>query len=712
MAEQLPDGQRPNLPAVRDAGDVEPDEVIDGVIVEDEAAAPVPVHRQVVQVVTVVARHEHTRRVARNGAYVGFGAMVVFRRLWLSRSTALYEQEIRQARADGDHERAIKWAELLAAFRRDRHQRRTDMIELPIKIAKALPGIAAAVLGLLIVLGVLLAVATGRISEVVEPVRLVAEITGWVALAFSVAWGPFILGAPWIAVLALWWLGRNHARAMTGGWLAPQAADDEDGGIVVTADTIVVALQNLGKIPELKKAFKDGWRPAFHTMPVRDGRGYFSVFSLPLGVTAEMVADQNAVFSRNLHRAKVEVWPSDAERGKVGPPGSVALWVADRGVLDKGAPEYPLMHDGAADVFAGVPGGVTPRGDATLIPVTGNNFVAGGQMGQGKSNACRVVMLGAALDPLAVLDVFVFANNGDFDAYEPRLNIYRKGVEDDVVAAAVARLHELYEEVGRREARLAGLGAKKVTRQLAERHPDLRPVVALFSECHELFGHPEHGDMAADLATKTAKRARKTAITLLFDTQSSRKEAIPPKLVELVSVNVCFYVKTWRSNDGFLGDGSFAAGIRATELRPGRDRGTSVITGVSDGQFELLRWYFVEVDDDTGFDAAAEVIARAVAGMKPGTRAGATLSLVAAEKRDLLEDLAEVVTGTERVRLADLPALLRDLAPSYRPYQSLTGVQLAALLKRQGVRTVTKANVTRLDPADLKDAIYSREEEG
>ena len=66
-------------------------------------------------------------------------------------------------------------------------------------------------------------------------------------------------------------------------------------------------------------------------------------------------------------------------------------------------------------------------------------------------------------------------------------------------------------------------------------------------------------------------------------------------------------------------DGSFAAGIRATELRPGRDVGTSLVTGVSDAQFELLKWYFVEVDDDTGFDAAADVIARAVAQVAPGT---------------------------------------------------------------------------------------------
>jgi len=37
-------------------------------------------------------------------------------------------------------------------------------------------------------------------------------------------------------------------------------------------------------------------------------------------------------------------------------------------------------------------------------------------------------MAGAALDPLAELWVFVFANNGDFDAYRPRLARYLRGV--------------------------------------------------------------------------------------------------------------------------------------------------------------------------------------------------------------------------------------------------------------------------------------------
>ena len=681
-------------------------EVVEGVVVDDAAPGVQSVVLRPVQVVKIVAQHEHTRTAGRHLAYVPLGAAVVAKRLWDSRTTSRYERFMRAAEATGNHEAALEWDDRMQRFRKDRHERRVDMIEVPVRVLLALPKIALGLFLVLATMGVFLGIAMKHIAEVAAPFEVVAHIVGWAVIAFSVSWGPVLLALPWIGLGALWWTGRAHANANMTGWLAPPK-DDDDTGLVITADTIVVALQNLDKIPALKRAFKDGWRPTFHTLPVRDGRGYSAVFSVPLGVTAEMIADQRPVLARNVHRAEVEVWPSDAEKAGTGPAGTVALWVADPGVLSRAAPEYPLLHEGTADVFEGVPAGVSPRGDEISVPIVANNMVAGGQMGQGKSNACRVVMLGCALDPLAELDVFVFANNGDFDAYAPRLARYRKGVEDDTIMAAVNRLHELYSEVGRREARLAELGAKKVTRGLAEAHRDMRPIVALFSECHELFGHDEHGELAADLATKTAKRARKTGTTLLFDTQSSRKEAIPPKLVELVSVNVCFYVKTWRSNDGFLGDGSFAAGIRATELRPGRDRGTSIITGVSDAQFELLKWFFVEVDDDTGFDAAAEVIARAMATIAPGTPTSATVPAPAIEARDLLDDLGQVL-GADRVRLADVPALLRDLAPTWGPYRTLTGVQLRDQLDAAGVRTTNVGNVLRLDPADLRRVLAVR----
>jgi S-DNA-T family DNA segregation ATPase FtsK/SpoIIIE len=677
--------------------EIEPD-VIDGVVVDEP---PPSAPAKVVRVVQVAVQHPHAKRAGRHLAYIPLGFAVVTRRLWLSRTTSRYELWLRRAEADGNQEAALEWEKRLAAFRKDRHDRRVDMIKVPTEVLLAVPKIA---LGLFIVFaafGTLLAIGKKNIREVAVPFEVAARLVEIVAIVLSVTWGPIVLALPWVAVAALWHVGRAYAN-QGNGWLAAKKGDADDAGLVVTADTVTLALRNL-PIPALAKAFRDGWQPTFYTQPVREGLGYATVYSLPLGVTAQMIADKRAVLARNVHRDEIEVWPTAAERA-----GHVATWVADPGVLSKPAPEYPLLHEGTADVFRGVPGGVSPRGDEITIPIVGNNIVCGGQMGQGKSNALRVVALGCALDPICEIDVFVFANNGDFDAYQPRLARYVKGVEDDAIAAAVQRLQELYAEVARREGRLADLGAKKVTRQLAKDHKDMRPIVALFSECHEMFGHDEYGEMAAELATKTIKRARKTGITLMFDTQSSRKEALPPKLVELVSINCCFYVKKWQSNDGFLGDGSFAAGIRATELRPGRDRGTSLIIGATDAQFELLRWYFIAVDDDAGTDDATDVIARAVSKAAPGMRLDASTPVAAIEGRDLLEDLADVL-GDERVKLRDAVGLLRKHAPTWLPYQKLTATRLGADLASAGVRTVNASGTKCLDPADLHRVLAERE---
>ena len=247
----------------------------------------------------------------------------------------------------------------------------------------------------------------------------------------------------------------------------------------------------------------------------------------------------------------------------------VDLWVADQGSTERPA----LLSAAARGRLRCSPGFRWGCHSEVIAPaLAGGNVAFGGVMGQGKSNAARVVMAGAALDPLAELWVFVFANNGDFDAYQPRLAGYHRGVDDATTTAAVESLRALYEEVGRREARLAELGAKKVTRPLAEKHPDLRPVVALFSECHELFGHPGHGREAADLAVQTMRRTRKTAITLAFDNPIVAGGRDPAEDCRVGEVECMFAVKSWRSNDGLLGDCSFQAGIRATGTAHGQGR--------------------------------------------------------------------------------------------------------------------------------------------
>ena len=109
----------------------------------------------------------------------------------------------------------------------------------------------------------------------------------------------------------------GHAGRAAGGSTA-RKADDEDAGWSSPPTRSSWPCRTC-RYPALRKAFKDGWKPTFHTLPVRDGRGYAAVFSLPLGVTAEMIADQRPVLARNLHRAEIEVWPTDAEQA--GRPG-------------------------------------------------------------------------------------------------------------------------------------------------------------------------------------------------------------------------------------------------------------------------------------------------------------------------------------------------------------------------------------------------------
>jgi S-DNA-T family DNA segregation ATPase FtsK/SpoIIIE len=650
-------------------------------------------------------RHRNTRRAARlvvrQGAYVLIGGKVTARRTWDARTTARHQRLMRAAEAANDHQAVRELAKQAEEHRQQRHERRMALLQFPVIAARSLVYAA----GGLFALGILIAISSHHLADVIRPLMDVSHAIRWSLATAAALAHPIATYGPWAALLALWAAGRAHA-AGTSGWTSNRVDGDERPDSVLTADAVVRALRALG-IEKIARALKDGWVPNFHLPPVMEGPGYRTIFSLPEGVAASMLMDKRELLGRNLGRTAIETWPSDAALAKTGPVGYVDLWMAHRGELDKPAPAYPLQDSGVVDVFEGVPVGVSARREPIVMPIVGVNHVFGGWMGQGKSNAARVAILGAALDPLCELRVFVFAGNGDFDAYTPRLSQYVRGVDDDHVQAGLTSLQKLYAEVARRETRLAQLGAKKLTRKLASEHADLRPLVVLYSECHVLFGHKEHGEMAADLAANTMRRARKTGITLMFDTQSARNGAIPKKVLELITVNTCFAVKSWQNNDGFLGDGSFQAGIRATELRMGVDRGKSLTTGVTDAKYEILGWYFIEVNDDTGYDAAEEVIERAMGKVAKGTPVQATATIEPEERRDLLEDLDEVL-GRDPIPAADVPPLLRKLAPTWLPYVSLTGRELVKQLAARGVKVPSTANRWPVDPVAVRSALANQ----
>jgi DNA segregation ATPase FtsK/SpoIIIE, S-DNA-T family len=70
--------------------------------------------------------------------------------------------------------------------------------------------------------------------------------------------------------------------------------------------------------------------------------------------------------------------------------------------------------------------------------------------------------------------------------------------------------------------------------------------------------------------------------------------------------------------------------------------------------------------------------------------------------RDLLKDLITVL-GEERMPAADVPALLRDLAPDHAPYRGLTGVKLREILEREyGIKVASTGNRYRVDPYKIR----------
>ncbi|MCP3804963.1 FtsK/SpoIIIE domain-containing protein [Allokutzneria sp. A3M-2-11 16] len=481
-----------------------------------------------------------------------------------------------------------------------------------------------------------------------------ADMWDWLATVYEVIDTLWLITAttgPWLTVagvvgvlVAATWEGRDTSPG--AGWLVRPEREDADSW--VDERMVSKALAHLGIAP-LTQFFKGGGALHYTIAARKDGDGTAMQIRLPaVGVTADHVADRRDRLAANIGRATLEVWPTMGDEACI-----LDLWIGDKGALSSGAGEWPLQHDGTVDVFDGVPFGLSQRGLVINAPLIGANWLVGGRPGQGKSAALRTLLLGAALDPTVELWVFVMGESPDFDPFTPRLARYHMGMDDSVAEAAVKALSDLLEEMERRGKVLGEqLGRPpKVSRKLADRRSlGLHPLIMAIDECHELFQHEKYGKEAAALAVRLIKRGRKYGIILLLATQSPTKDSIPREVTRNVMCGMAFSVADQVANDGLLGSGKYAAGIRATELRMGKDRGTAVAVGLTDNVFELVRTFYIPFEDGT--DMVSPVIARALSTMEQAGReitASGRLEIEAAPV-DHLADIAHVLGGDTRAR--------------------------------------------------------------
>ncbi|MCK2240186.1 MULTISPECIES: hypothetical protein [unclassified Crossiella] len=587
---------------------------------------------------------------------------------WRWLSYADLRADARAARLAGDSQARREAQELIRA------DARTRWAKAGTALRRAVVGAAVVtvLLGLLVLL-----------DQVVDRVAM----PGWLQALYGVrdgisdglsaasSWLPGLVIAGLVG--AAIWEGRD--RTPGAGWLT--RPDRDDGDSWVDERMISRALAHLGIAP-LNAFLKKGGELVYTVAARKDGDGTHAQLRMPLGVTAEMVTDRRKVLAANLGRAALETWPTTGEED-----GVLDLWVADKGTLSGGAGDWPLLHDGFADVFDGVPFGLTQRGVVINAPLFESNWLVGGRPGQGKTNVLRVLMLGAALDPTAELWAYVMGESPDFEPLGPRLSRYRVGTDDAVAADAVAALEDLLSEMERRGKVLSAQPGQppKVSRRLADKpRLGLHPLIMSIDECHELFQHPKYGKKAEELAVRLIKRGRKYGIVLLLATQSPTKDSIPKEVTRNISCGVAFSVADHIANDGLLGAGKYRAGIRATELRMRTDRGTCVAVGVTDNVFELIRSFYVPFED--GADMVTPIVARAMAHRAdhgPVLAATGMRVEIEAAPVDHLADIHRVMDGEARVRTQTV--LARLVAHNPDQYESWTARDLRAVLDENGV---------------------------
>jgi S-DNA-T family DNA segregation ATPase FtsK/SpoIIIE len=704
----VPDPERDGEPgrdvAVRgETAPVVPEE--DAVVRWEEPAPPATRPRFVAVIVVrtarTVANHDPTRTVvkttARNAAYVPVGAGVVLRRLWEAKTNSRYERILRAAEAAGNWEALAEWADRAEQARERRHRRRMDWLAAPFALAKTLAAALATVVGCLILLGIVIAVADHNVHKVGAPLMAVIHLVRLVAIVVAVVWGPLVLAAPFLLLATLWHIGRTSGAGPA--WLATSADDDD---LVIDENTIARALEAL-RIPQITAYFKQGLPLQYLTPARRDGRGTHAVVRLPAGVTADRIARRRADLATGLHRLAKETWPSTGSEA-----GILDLWIADKGALAEGAGPYPLLSGGTVDVFKGVPLGKTLRGDPILAPLMERNTLAGGMPGQGKSSAARALLAGVALDPTAEIWINVPDTNFDFELFKRRATRYVMGAEDERIKEILHDLRDLYAEVQDRGQILIQQQEPAVTRRLADADIGLHPLFYLLEEAHLAIQHKQFGKEIAQLLIDIVKLGRKRGIHVIVSTQAPTKDSMPRDVTRNCSNGIAFAVGDHVANDALLGQGAYSAGHRATELIPGTDKGTAVCKGLTGERSDIVQVYFIAIEKNR--DELTPIIDRAMVAIEargkgvPGRRSRPRR----VERRDLLKDL-DAVLGEESVPIADVPALLARHAPGWAPYRSMTGKALRALLEREhGIRVPSTGNRYPLDPALVRDALARR----
>lgn len=501
------------------------------------------------------------------------------------------------------------------------------------------------------------------------------------ALVFYAPW-PASGAAAAAAVLLLARAGRGPGRIIGTAIVPPDYSPP-------THAIIERALGALG-IPEINKALKpdkDGKAEGirFISEVMRDGPGWSCHLDLPHGVSASDILARRESLASGLRRPLSATWPAGVPQEH---PGRLDLWVGMHDISKQKPPPCPLAKARQTDLFDVIPFGTDPRLRGVRVPMFEVNWLIGASPGQGKTGAVRVLGCAAALDPLADLWVHELAGKGDLDPLGKVCHRYVSGLDDESIAYAAESARLLRNETERRSAmfkKLKGTGAMpdgKVTRELAAKHRELRPLAAIFDEVQNLLTDKQHGEQAAEDLAYVIRVGRAYGIIAVLSTQRPDAKIIPTSITGLIVSRFCLMVPDQPANDLVLGTTSYRRGYDATVFRPKVDAGLGWLKGGEEGTPQICRTYYLDLPATDRIATRARDM-RDRAGVLTGYALG---EFEQAEARDVLADVLAVFGDAPGLHWDTLSDRLADRWPDR--WADITGDAVSAQLRSHGVPSV------------------------
>jgi DNA segregation ATPase FtsK/SpoIIIE, S-DNA-T family len=619
-----------------------------------------------------VATHDYTRAVAREVAYIPGGLVVAFK-WWRANCTgAGYAKAIREAEIRGDWEAAERMRARADDERHRRFERVMAYIRAPQELLKALLVIAFVGVGGLLVIGVAAALAFGDPSLVVGPIKAVMWCVATAVWLCTVGGTLIVAGGCALVVLCLWAAGRRAGDVPE--FLAPAAERANQPGDVITTALVVTAFRDLG-IPELRKRIVSMGNQSEQLItanPKVAGCGMEFDATPPRGATETgVILSRHARLAENLYRHQHEVHLS------VPSPGTVRVWAADPGALDEPIGMSPLVYDETVKADykrLKAPWGVNLRGDAVEVSLYQRHLLIVGLSNQGKTASVRALALWLSLDRNVELRIADLKGAGDWAMFGGLATVLIEGPTDDDVIAATEMLEEGVQEMERRLRQ----GGK------------WKPLILLVDEAQSAYmcpakdpsGRPYGGKQNTSryltAVRKIQNQGRAVDVVLWQGTQNPTDQNLPVLAREGAHLRVCLAVGKKEQSVMALGDKAVDGGAAPHLLRPGLDKGTVVVAGdgapLSAGQASVtIRTHFISNSD-------AAVIAERARRLR-----GPLVPADPEEVRSLVQDVHEALGPHAKMKATDVVSLLREMAPRYRKYQPLNGIQLGEWLGREGV---------------------------